>query len=260
MTHMHIAGQLAPQPCIPCLLADSSSVPNFLPESSKCRVGFGKSVIDFHVNAGFYGEGASQVGERIGSIQWLVIHKDVWLVIHLLRSRLVHDFCLLCADGKTKVVASSRKVIHALLHFHLLLLLRAQSSAKRSSLSLATFTFVFALSRLRLNTPPSGLYFSWMPSSLSCEASRSIAADTMLKRVGARTQPCFPPCVTGNESEVSPLSRTVALIPSCNWRTSAVNFLGQPNFFIICHSPSLQTVSNALVKSMNIMKRSSYCS
>ena len=125
---------------------------------------------------------------------------------------------------------------------------------------MATFTFVFALSRLRLNTPPSVLYFSWMPSSLSCEASRSMAADTMLKRVGARTQPCFPPFVTGNESEVSPLSRTVALIPSCNWRTSAVNFIGQPNFFIICHSSSLQTVSNALVKSMNVMKRSSYCS
>ena len=27
-------------------------------------------------------------------------------------------YCLLGADGKTKVVASSRKVIHALLHFH----------------------------------------------------------------------------------------------------------------------------------------------
>ena len=87
------------------------------PESSKCRVGFGESVIDFYVNVGFYGEGASQVGERIGSFQWLVIHKDVWLVIHLSRCRLVHDFCLLGADGKTKVVASFIKVIHALLHF-----------------------------------------------------------------------------------------------------------------------------------------------
>ena len=38
----------------------------------------------------------------------------------------------------------------------------------------------------------------------------------MLKRVGARTQPCFTPFVTGNESELSPLSRTVARIPSCN--------------------------------------------
>ena len=75
------------------------------------------SVIDFRVNVGFSGEGASQVGERIGSFQWLVIHKDVWLVIHLSRCRLVRDFCLLGADGKTKVVASSRKVIHALLYF-----------------------------------------------------------------------------------------------------------------------------------------------
>ena len=102
------------------LLADSLSVPHFLPESSKCRVGFGESVIDFHVDVGFSGEGASQVGERIGTFQWLVIHKDTLLVIHLsrlTRCRLVHDFCLLGADCRTKFVASSRKVIHALLHF-----------------------------------------------------------------------------------------------------------------------------------------------
>ena len=41
----------------------------------------------------------------------------MWLVLHLSRCRLVHDFCLLGADGKTKVVTSSREVIHALLHF-----------------------------------------------------------------------------------------------------------------------------------------------
>ena len=96
------------------ILADSSSVPHFLTESSKCRVGFGKYVIDFHVNVGFSGEGASQVGEIIGSLQWLNIHKDMWLVIDLSRCRLVRDFCLLGADGKIKVVACSRKVIHAL--------------------------------------------------------------------------------------------------------------------------------------------------
>ena len=99
------------------MLADSLSFPHLLPESSRCRVGFGKSVIDFHVNVGFSGEGASQVGERIGGFQWLVIHKDVCLVIHLSRCRLVHDFCLLGADGKTNDVASSREVTHALLHF-----------------------------------------------------------------------------------------------------------------------------------------------
>ncbi len=77
---------------------------------------FGKYVIDFHVNVGFSGEGASQVGERIGTFHWFVIDKYVWLVIHLQWCRLVHDFCLLGADGKTKVVASSREVIRALLH------------------------------------------------------------------------------------------------------------------------------------------------
>ena len=30
---------------------------------------------------------------------------------------MVHGFCLLGADGKTKVVANSGKVIHSLLHF-----------------------------------------------------------------------------------------------------------------------------------------------
>ena len=56
-----------------------------------------------------------KVGEIIGSFQWLVILKDVWLVKHISWCRLVQDFCLLSADGKTKVVASSRKVIHAVL-------------------------------------------------------------------------------------------------------------------------------------------------
>ena len=125
-------------------------------------------------------------------------------------------------------------------------------------LSGASLTFVFGLSRLRLNTPPSVLYLSWMPSSLCCEASCSMAAITMLKRVGTRTQPSFTPFVAGKDSEMSPPSITVALMPSFEWRTSDLNFLGQSNVSIICHSPSLQAVSNALVKSINVMKRSSY--
>ena len=97
----------------------------------------------------------------------------------------VHDFCLLGADGKTKVVASSRKVIHAPLHFRFSVAVKsAQSSAKRSSLSVATFTFVFALSRMRLNTPPCVLYFSWMPSTSSSLGGlyRSVFVSTCGKR------------------------------------------------------------------------------
>ena len=57
-----------------------------------------------------------------------------------------------------------------------------------------------------------------------------MAANTMLKRVTARTQPCFTPFVTGNDYEVLRSSRIVALRPSCNWRTIAMHFLSQPNF------------------------------
>ena len=46
----------------------------------------------------------------------------------------------------------------------------------------------------------------------------------------------------------------LALRPSCNSRTGAEHFLGQPNLSIICQSPSLQTVSNALLMSMKVMQ------
>ena len=89
---------------------------HFLRKSSKCRGGFVKSVILFQVNVAFSREGASYVGEIIGRFKWLVIQKDVWLVIHLPRCRLVHVFCLFFADGKTTFFTVSREVIHAL-HF-----------------------------------------------------------------------------------------------------------------------------------------------
>ena len=78
-----------------------------------------------------------------------------------------------------------------------------------------SLTFVFAVSRLRLNTHPSVLCLSCVSSSC-CEASRSMAANIMLERVGTRTQPCFTPFVTVNESDVSPLSRIEAIMLSCN--------------------------------------------
>ena len=80
--------------------------------------------------------------------------RDTWC-------RLVQDFCLLGAGGKTKVVARSREVIHTLLHFRI-------SDAVKSTIIRKE---ELSQSRLRLNTPPSVLYFSWMSSSLSCETS-----------------------------------------------------------------------------------------
>ena len=98
------------------------------------------------------------------------IHTCVWLMIHRSRCTLVHDFCLLGADGKTKVVASTRQVIQAHLLFRFSVAVKSAVIRRGEFTHCATFTFVFALSHLRLNTPPSVLYFSWMTSSLSCEA------------------------------------------------------------------------------------------
>ena len=98
------------------------------------------------------------------------IHTYVWLMIHRSRCTLVHDFCLLGADGKTKVVASTRQGIQALLLFRFSVAVKSAVIRREEFTHCATFTFVFALSHLRLNTPPYVMYFSWMTSSLSCEA------------------------------------------------------------------------------------------
>ena len=74
------------------------------------------------------------------------------------------------------------------------------------------------------------------------------------------TQPCLTPFVTGNGSENSPSFWTLASIPLWNCCTIAMNLAGQPNFAIIFQSPSRLTVSNALVRSTKVMKRSTFCS
>ena len=77
-------------------------------------------------------------------------------------------------------------------------------------------TLVFARSLFRLNIEPSYLYLMLMPASESLKASDSIAENMRLNRVGASTQLCFTPLETGNGAEVSPLSCTLASIPSWN--------------------------------------------
>ena len=104
------------------------------------------------------------------SFKCLVIHKDVWFLMHLLRSRLLHDFCLLGADGKTKVVASSREDIHTLLHFRFSVAIESAVIRKEEfsqcGYKIDLCVCFESLSRLRLNTPPSVLYLNGMPSSL----------------------------------------------------------------------------------------------
>ena len=99
-----------------------------------------------------------------------------------------------------------------------------------------------------------------MPSPMSRKALSSIADRKMEKSVGASTQPCLTPFVTLNDSETSPPTLTVAIIPVCSASIIVVNFSGQPYFFSSCHSPVLPTVSNALLKSTNTMYSGRSCS
>ena len=74
---------------------------------------------------------------------------------------------------------------------------RAKSSAKRKSLRTVSFTFVAASSLLGLNSFPYVLNVMLMPGLLYPKASVSIAESFRLNNVGARTQPCLTPLVTG---------------------------------------------------------------
>ena len=81
----------------------------------------------------------------------------------------------------------------------------------------------------------------------------------MLNRVGASTQPCFTPFVTGKGVDYSPLSRTWACMPSWDWRTSMMNLSGHPNLFMM-ERPFWLMVSNAFVRSTMVVYRSAFCS
>ena len=121
-------------------------------------------------------------------------------------------------------------------------------------------TLVFAKSLLRLKGDLPYLYLMPMLASKSLRVSDSIAENMTLNRVGASTQPCFTLLETGNGAEVSPLSCSLASMPSWNWRIMAKNFVGQLYFAIILHRPSLLTVSKALVRLTKVEYRSLFCS
>ena len=95
-----------------------------------------------------------------------------------------------------------------------LLAFSAQSSAKRRSLITVSLTLVTACRRRGLNSFVLHLYLMGMPGEVSLKASVSMAENIRLNSVGARTQPCFIPLVTGNEFEALPSSSTRAIIPS----------------------------------------------
>ena len=135
-------------------------------------------------------------------------------MIHPSRCRLVHDFYLLGADGKTKVairVSSTSEVIHALLHFRFNVAvvsaaIRKDEFSQCGCLDLCVCVESSEVEHSSICSVPV-LQLDAIVIILCSVVI--VAANTMLKRVGARTQPCFTPFVTGNESDVSALSRGV---------------------------------------------------
>ena len=139
---------------------------------------------------------------------------------------------------------------------------RAASSAKRRSWISLYCVLVWAWRRRRLKRLPSRRYLTYTPSSSSKSsvAFFSIMLKKMLKRVGARTQPCFTPLETGKGSDRSPLSLTWPRWFSCSWITICRNFGGQPSRSRMSHSPVLLTVSNAFVRSTKVAYSPMFCS
>ena len=99
-----------------------------------------------------------------------------------------------------------------------------------------------------------------MPALVLAGAADSISANSRLKRLGARTQPCFTPFATGNGSDTSLFSMTLAIIPSYRDCTMLMNLGGQPSFDGMDQRPGLRTVSKALLRSTNKRYRSWRCS
>ena len=79
-------------------------------------------------------------------------------------------------------------------------------------------------------------------------------------RVGARTQPCFTPLLTGKALEVVPSKKTVLCM---SWRKEVMiarSFGGQPMFWMILKSPLLLTKSNVLVRCTKARNNGCCCS
>ena len=153
----------------------------------------------------------------------------------------MHYLSLLCADGKAKVVAIIRELVNAVLHASLCGSFEGTVIGEQEVVG-------FHLKPAEVEDGAISPVLD-ADADASLKASVSMAENMRLNRVGARTQPCFTPFETGNGSEVSPLSWTLASMPLCSCRTMAMNFLGHPYFAMIPQRPSLLTVSKALVRS-----------
>ena len=116
-----------------------------------------------------------------------------------------------------------------------------------------SFTFVLAWSRLILN----GFLSNLCCKSIQCVGSLE-ACDNIAEKCHAEQCWCQHTLLLNSISNWKSFGGLAVVQNSgChsirNWRTILVNLEGQPYFSMIFHSPSRHTVSNAFVRSMNVV-------
>ena len=121
--------------------------------------------------------------------------------------------------------------------------------------------FVYASKCLGLNKLPSVQKRMYAPpSSLrSSEACWSIMVKNIVNSGIAVTQPCFMPFAIGKACERSLLCLTRPNWLSWSLMTMVRNFGGRPSFSRIFQSPFLHTVSNAFVRSTDVICNPLFC-
>lgn len=77
-------------------------------------------MVNLNVNVGGAGEGAAKVGELLHSMDLLPFDSDAGFMVCISWGGLVHNFCLLCTDGETKVVTTGGESVHLTLHLYLI--------------------------------------------------------------------------------------------------------------------------------------------
>ncbi|XP_074832157.1 uncharacterized protein LOC142001118 [Carettochelys insculpta] len=128
-----------------------------------------------------------------------------------------------------------------------LLATSARANANSMSLMRTSRTLELAFSLARLNSFPSDLVCSKMPSVEDPKACFSRSAKKIPNNVGASTHPCLTPLLILKASDNAPSYWMVPLMSSWNNWIILSNRGGQPILWSSLNRPSLLTKSKALV-------------
>ena len=138
-----------------------------------------------------------------------------------------HDVSLLETDGQSELLAGSGQIVHEVLKALFAVGCQGGVVCKQQ---ITYQHLVLARSLATLKSLPSCLVRTYTPSSQSANAYWRSIKKKIPNRVGAKTQPCFTPLLTGKGSEVAPSKQTVLCMPWWKEVMTARSFGGQPIF------------------------------